>query len=215
MSCCPACALEQEWRRVAHSPLLPAGGMALLDGLFAPEVLQALVQEALQGHPTPCQHPADADTEQVRGGTPARQLLSVDGGPIQQGLYAHPDLLALVAGYVGSPVRPCGTQASYSIYRDAGAHLDVHRDVVGCDLALITCLYDNDPGAAGGCTEVWFDEGLTPLDRLRQGTGSRPTQLALLPGQTMLLHGGVLPHRILPTEAGRLRIVSLMCFEML
>ena len=101
------------------------------------------------------------------------------------------------------------------MYRDAGAHLDLHRDVVGCDLALITCLYDNNPGAEGGSTEVWLEEGLTPLDQLRKGDGSRPTRLALLPGQSMLLHGGVLPHRILPTEAGRLRIVSLMCFEML
>ena len=127
------------------------------------------------------------------------------GGPLQQGLYAHPQLIALVAGYAGSPVRPCGTQASYSLY----------RDVVGCDLALITCLYDNHPGATGGSTEIWFEEGLTPLQHLRQGAGNGPTRLALLPGQTMLLHGGVLPHRILPTEAGRLRIVSLMCFEML
>jgi hypothetical protein len=215
MSGCAACELEREWRRVAHSPLLQAGGMALVEGLFDPAVAAAMAQEALQGRSSAYLHPDGADTEQVRGGTPARQLLSVDGGPLQQELYARPELAALVGAYVASPVRPCGAQASYSIYRDTGAHLALHRDVRGCDLALITCLHDNNPGAAGGCTEVWLADGLTPLDRLRQGAGGSPTRLALLPGQSMLLHGGVLPHRILPTEPGRMRIVSLMCFEML
>lgn len=215
MSCCPACALEQEWHRVAHSPLLQAGGIALLDGLFAPELLQALAQEAQQGRSSAYQHPAGADTEQVRGGTPARQLESVDGGPLQQALYQNPELIALVSGYVNTPVRPCGSQASYTIYRSAGAHLDVHRDVGGCDLTLITCLQDGQADAEGGCTEAWLEDALTPLDTLRAGGGGPVTRLALRPGQSMLLHGGVLPHRILPIGSGRVRVVSLMCFEML
>ena len=212
---CATRALQREWQRVGRSALLQTGGAALLEGLFAPDVLKALLQEALQGPAHASHVPAGQDTEQLRGGLPARQLLSVDGGVQQQALYAAPALVALVGGYARSPVRPCGMQASYSVYRDAGDHLDVHRDVRGCDLALITCLHDNDPHADGGCTELWPQDALTPLDTLRNGGGGPVLRLALLPGQSMLLHGGVLPHRIVPTQAGRVRIVSLMCFEML
>lgn len=215
MSGCPACALEREWRRLAGSPLLQAGGIAVWEGLFAPDTLQALLQEALQGRCTAYTHPAGLDTEQVRGGTPARQLLSVDGGPLQQSLYADAALQALLSDSVQAPLRPCGSQASYSIYREAGAHLDVHRDVAGCDLTLITCLQDSHPDADGGCTEAWLEDGLTPLDTLRAGGGGPLSRLALQPGHSMLLHGGVLPHRILPIGPGRQRVVSLMCFEML
>ncbi|MBK7614347.1 MAG: hypothetical protein IPJ08_07720 [Burkholderiales bacterium] len=146
---------------------------------------------------------------------PARLLISVEGGPLQDNLFSHPELAALLARRVGSPVRPCGQRATYSIYNREGAHLDVHRDVAGCDLALIACLYDSDSGAQGGATDVWFDDALTSLDTLRKGRGGSPTRVALRPGQVMLLHGGVLPHRIRPLEAGRLRVVSLMCFELI
>ncbi|MDP2008114.1 MAG: hypothetical protein Q8K45_20790 [Rubrivivax sp.] len=200
---------------MAHSPLLRSGGVAVLEGLFDPATTQGLWQEALHGPRREDECPAGADDEQVRGGTPARRLLSVEGGPLQESLFGHPEVAALLARQVGSPVRPCGLRATYSIYHRKGAHLDVHRDVVGCDLALIACLHDSQPDAEGGATDVWLDDALTPLGRLREGGGSAPTRVALRPGQAMLLHGGVLPHRIRPLEAGRLRVVSLMCFEIL
>ena len=214
MGCCPRCDLEREWRRLAHSPLLQRGGLALFEGLFDAPVTQALWAESRQG-PRRSDLQPPGDTEQVRGGAPARQLSSVAGGALQQSLYGHPELLALLAQQVGSPVRPCGERASYSVYDSTGAHLDLHRDVPGCDLALIACLQDSHAQAAGGATDIWFDDALTPLGVLREGGGGRPTRVALQPGQQMLLHGGLLPHRIRPLEAGRQRVVSLMCFEIL
>lgn len=216
MACCSVCDLEREWGRVAHSPLLlRSGGVAVLEGLFDAAVTRGLCHEALHRPRREDEHPPGADPEQVRGGTPARRLISVEGGPLQESLFGHPQVATLLAQQVGGPVRPCGLRASYSIYNREGAHLDVHRDVGGCDLALIACLYDSEPGAEGGATDVWFDDALTPLGTLREGGGGAPTRVALQPGQTMLLHGGVLPHRIRPLQAGRLRVVSLMCFEIL
>lgn len=213
MDCCPTCTLEREWRRVAHSPLLRGGGVAVLEGLFDTAVSQALWQEALSGPRRADAHPPGADAEQVRGGTPARRLISVEGGALQERLFSHPQIAALLGQHAGSPVRACGMRATYSIYDREGAHLDIHRDVVGCDLALIACLYDSAPDADGGATDVWCDDALTPLGTLRDGGGQAPTRVALQPGQAMLLHGGVLPHRIRPIAAGRLRVVSLMCFQ--
>ena len=219
MSCCPGCdhheALQREWQRVAHSPLWRSGGMAVLVGLLDADMLAAMADEAWQGARTQCAHPHCADEEQVRGGTPARQLASIEGGAVQQSLYGHPGLAALIAARCGSPVRPCGAQASYSVYDTPGAHLGIHRDIPGCDLALITCLEDSAPASEGGATESWPDDVLTPLGILRGGAGGRSRRTALLPGHSMLMHGGVLPHRIRPLAAGRLRVVSLMCFEML
>lgn len=214
--CCPRCTLEREWLRLRRSPLLAAGGWSVYDGLLDAATQQALLAEACAGsarHARLDDVPAGGDREQVRGGAPARHLLSVDGGALLAALYTTPALLAFIAAQVALPVRPCGAQASYSIYAGAGAGLGIHRDVAGCDLALIACLHDNDPLEGGGCTEAWPLDLTTPLAELRAGRGAPSVTLGLEPGQCMLLHGGLVPHRIRATRAGRERVVALMCYE--
>lgn len=213
VDCCARCTLEQEWLRLRRSPLLARGGVALYSGLFDSPTLQTLLVEAERNSPRFDSLPDESDVEAVRGGSPARRLWSVVGGPVLGALYASPALGAFVAGEVGMPIRPCGSQASFSIYHGQGAHLGVHRDVVGCDLALICCLADNEPCADGGCSEVWPLDLCTPLDELRRGDCQPSYSLALQPGQVMLMHGGLLPHRIRATGASRRRVVALMCFE--
>ncbi len=213
--CCPRCALEREWLRLRRSPLLAAGGFALYEGLFDADTLTALQTEAAHGTPRWDTWPEGQDAEHVRGGTPARRLASVGGGPVLAALYGSAALARFVGGQVAAPVRPCGKQASFSIYDGQGAQLGIHRDVKHCDLALITCLLDNDPDADGGCTEVWPNDLCTPLDDMRRGDCGPSLSLALKQGQAMLLHGGLVPHRIRATATGRRRVVALMCFEML
>jgi hypothetical protein len=211
--CCPRCTLEREWLRLRRSRLLNAGGLQVYDGLMDPDTLDLLLREALarKGHSDKV--PEGLDHEQVRGGTPVRQLISVAGGPVLAGLYRTPALHLFIAEQVGLSVRPCAAQATYSIYSGAGAGLGIHRDVPGCDLALIVCLYDNDPLYEGGCTEAWPQDLITPLDELRAGASSSSTIYGLSSGQSMLLHGGMVPHRIRETGSGRFRAVALMCFE--
>jgi hypothetical protein len=213
--CCARCTLEREWLRVRRSPVLAAGGLAVYQGLFDSDTLTALEAEAAHGTPRLDTLPEGQDLEAVRGGSPARRLSSVSGGPVLAALYGSAPLAAFIGGQVGAPVRPCGEQATFSIYNVEGAQLGIHRDVKGCDLTLITCLADNDPDANGGCTEAWPADLCTPLDELRRGACGPSLSLALQPGHAMLLHGGLVPHRIRATAAGRRRIVALMCFEML
>lgn len=212
-TCCPRCALEREWLRLRHSPLLGAGGMALFEGLIDARLQAALLHEAMNNTPRLDDFPAGRDAEQVRGGCPPRRLRSVTGGVQLASLYRDARIAAFVANQVRTPVRRCGEQATFSIYAGAGAHLGLHRDVPGCDLALIACLYDNAAHGDGGATEAWPEDLLTPLGELRGGTAEAEVRVCLQPGQAMLMHGGLLPHRIRPTEAGRLRIVALMCFQ--
>lgn len=214
--CCPRCTLEREWLRLRRSPLLAAGGFAVYDGLLEADTLRALRDEASRRRTRQGRHdrlPAGRDTEQVRGGVPARDLVSVEGGPALAALYATPALQAFIADAVAMAVRPCGAQATYSIYDGAGTGLGLHRDIAGCDLTLITCLHDTDPDADGGCTEAWPLDMTTPLGELRADGGHGSVTLALQPGQCMLLHGGIVPHRIRALRPGRRRAVALMCFE--
>lgn len=214
MSCCARCELEDELRRVGASPLLARGGVELYCGLFDRAALGRMLDEATsQPARLDVVDPDAVDDEQVRGGRPGRRIRSVPGGPLQQALFAAPRLAAFIAGEVGAPVRPCGAQASYSIYLGDGSHLGIHRDVIGCDAALVTCLHDDAPRDDDGALDVWFDDALTSLGMLRAEPDARRTRIALGPAETMLIHGGVLPHRVPPLHAPRARIVSLMCFE--
>jgi hypothetical protein len=180
---------------------------------FDADTTAALSREAMTADRRPSRVDG-VNTEQARGGTPRRHLTSVNGGPFQQGLYLHRDLIRLLSKCVGAPVRPCGECATYSIY-ESGDFLDVHRDIPSCDIALISCVFDNNPSDDGGAIDVWFDDALTPLDVLRRGEGKPPARVAPRGGHTMLPHGGIMPHRVRRMAPGRLRVVSLMCFEML
>lgn len=215
MNCCPRCELERELTRLRRSVLLRAGGYGICRGLIDPDWIEAMRQEALRGVQRHDQLESGNDPEAVRGGTPARSLISVEGGPVQDALIAHPALMAYVSDLVGLPVRPCGQRASYTIYAGPQAHLDIHRDIVGCDLALITCLQDDRPDAAGGALDVWLDDLATPLPQLRAAPEHGRQRLALAPGETLLLHGGLVPHRVPPAGQDRLRVVSLACLEVL
>ena len=104
-------------------------------------------------------------------------------------------------------------RASYSLYNRAGHHLDTHRDILGCDVALITCLHDSEPASQGGAIDIYWSRLTEPLPDLRSRPDEGFERVPLYPGQSLLLHGGVLPHRIPPIGAGRTRLVSLMCFE--
>ena len=212
MSCCPTCDLKSEYRRVAVSPLLRAGGLATYRGLFDAASLRSMLQEASSADARLDIQEPGQDTEQIRGGTPARRLYSVHGGAVQDAFFTSPELSQFVSQKVDAPVRPCGARASYSFYSGEGAHLDIHRDVQGCDLALITCLHDSNPDAFGGCMDLWFDDALTPLGRVRADPNVGYTRVALQVGDSLLMHGGIIPHRIVPISGLRVRVVSLMCF---
>lgn len=213
MSCCAACDLRAELSRLRHSRLLHAGGYGIYRGLIPPTRIEGMLAEATDGGQRIDQVASGNDTEDIRGGQPARQIVCVEGGPRQDELFGSIELQRFVANEVNLPIRCCGQRASYSIYAGPQAHLDIHRDVPGCDLALITCLYDSDPLAGEGAIDLWLDDLTTPLRNIRAHVERRRSRLALLPGDSLLIHGGMIPHRIPPPGTDRLRIVSLMCFE--
>jgi hypothetical protein len=176
--------------------------------------VRALADEAERALPEAQESRVDAsDGEEERGGSPRRRFLSAAGGGRQQALFADPGLWRELSELVGLPVRPSGMAGTYSYYCRPGDFLTIHRDVVTCDLALITCLHDSGARGRSGASCLWPGRLDDALSALRADPGPGAAVLRLDPGDTLILLGGIVPHAVLPVAVGQKRVVSLLCFE--
>jgi hypothetical protein len=201
------------WARLQRSTLWRAGGV-LRTRLVDARGLAALCAEADVQHARATEPRSDAPAdEDSRRGDPARWLETAPGGPVLAAFLAAPPTLALLRQVTGLPFVPSGPQGTYSYYRRAGHHLDVHRDIEVCDLAVITCLRDEGAGVDAAGLEVYPDRWRTPTSQVRgtAAVGARP--VAVPPGESVILLGGVVPHRVPPVGPGRLRIVTPLCYR--
>jgi hypothetical protein len=116
---------------------------------------------------------------------------------------------------VGHDLAPTGQVGSYSYYLRAGDHLALHRDVVGCDLAVITCLCDTGGGAGpGGTLLLYPGRNLETLGVIRATPEQGAIAVSLSPGHSLVLLGGIVPHSVSPVTEGQRRVVSLLCFQL-
>lgn len=191
------------------------GGFAVYSGLPDEVTLAQLYNEAAEGYPrATVQECSDDDLEEVRGGRPRRRLLSVEGGPTLDSLYAWDWLMDFLSSACGVPVVPSGNRGSYSYYARPGDFLDLHRDVETCDLAMITGLHDNSNRSDLAGALVLYPRRIhEPLSAIRARPNDEAYAVKLLPGQTIIMLGGVVPHRLLPVREGQVRIVSVLCFR--
>ena len=125
-----------------------------------------------------------------------------------------PEITRALSEACGVPVVPSGNRGSYSYYARRGDFLDLHRDIETCDVAMITALHDNsDPNDKAGALVLYPGRIGEPLSAIH----ARPTDgvaiVKLLPHQTILMFGGVVPHRLLPVREGQVRIISVLCFR--
>ncbi len=150
-----------------------------------------------------------------RGGMPARSIWTAGGGPVQQAVYHDPELHRRLRVLCGVAMAPSGGRGSYSFYM-GGAFLALHRDIVTCDLSMITVLSDtSDPADRGSTLVAYPDRNHEPLSSIRadQDRGAEPVHAGV--GQTVLILGGIVAHQVLPTLASTQRVVSVLCFEAL
>ncbi len=180
---------------------------------MTPELLQQLATECDRARPGARRQRRPGSTvDGYRGGQPARRLLSAEGGPVQSAFYRDPRLCEALSRLCGFTLYPAGALGSYSYYEGRGAFLGLHRDIPGCDVALITCL-ERDAGVdTGGALRLYpgaFREPLQSIDRRR----TAHVDLQIRGGQSVVLLGGWIPHEVLPTTDGHLRRISLLCFS--
>jgi hypothetical protein len=200
-------------RTVASSPLVAAGGL-LVTRLADQGMLDALASEVVARHseagraevPEP---PHDGEQR----GQPDRRVSTAVGGPILAQFFTSRATLTVLATLTGVVCEPLGDQGTYSFY-GPGDFLGVHRDAPNCDVAVITCLYDDgQPGVGGGELVVYPGRAADTMASLRADPqrGAHPVRLA--PGDSALLLGGTVPHHVMPIGPGRLRVVAPLCYR--
>ncbi len=201
---------------ILNSPLLAHGsGFCIYAGLPDPYTFHALFSEAAELYRSAgSQQSWESDTENLRGGKPRRSLLTSTGGPIQDAWYASGHLRRFLSSQLGLPAVPSGNRGSYSYYARKGDFLDLHRDVETCDVAVITVLHDNSaPADAGGALALYPGRIGEPLSAIRERPEEGAHLVKLSPGQTLVMFGGVVPHRLVPVAEAQLRIISVLCFR--
>ena len=198
---------------LVHGPLGRAGGVAVFDGVPDPGTCAALAYEAHASYPDSTRQVLeDGDGADGRGGMPARALQTAGAGAVQDALYASPWLHAFLSAQCGQPIGPSGNRGSYSYYVEPGDHLGLHLDVDTCDVTLITVLQDDtDPRDPGGGLAVYPRALGAPLRAVRAAPEDGMALVKARPGQSIVILGGLVPHRVLPLGSGQ-RIISALCF---
>lgn len=187
------------------------GGVLIIEGLFAPNVFSALQEDARERRATATRHVFDGPNEEEwRGGQPARAHWASGAGPLQFQMFGNPSVVETLSRVCEVPVEVSGA-GSYSYYCEPGDYLALHRDILRCDIATITCLDDDGPEVRGGLC-VYPEYLNRPLSEIRR---DRPPAVAVpcRPGQTIILAGGLIPHEVSPAVPGQRRTVALSCYK--
>jgi hypothetical protein len=186
----------------------------VFDGVPDPGTCTALAHEARAAYPESSRQVLERDDgADGRGGMPDRALHTAGAGAVQDALYASPGLHAFLSAQCGHPIVPSGNRGSYSYYVEPGDHLGLHLDVDSCDVTLITVLHDDtDPADPGGGLAVYPSRLGAPLRDVRDAPEAGMGLIKADPGQSIVILGGLVPHRVLPLGASGQRIISALCF---
>ena len=200
---------------VLQSRLFAAGGYLVVRGLFDDDTLNDLRAEAERARiDAERMLVAESDGTEGRGGSPARAYRSGAGGELHWGLHGCEEMAETLARVSGLSVSPTGS-GTYSFYEEAGDFLAVHRDVLQCDLAVITSLTRCEMDRSAGELVVYPDLIREPLSKVRAAGRGAGTSVPLDRGHTIILLGGIVPHEVAPACAGQERIVAINCYRAL
>jgi hypothetical protein len=199
--------------RLTQSRLYQSGGFLLVTGLIGGETLAALCAEsdAARVGGSRAQVPQSDGTE-GRGGSPARAYRSASGGELHWQLYGSQPMAETLARLCGVTLSPSGA-GTYSYYEDPGDFLALHRDVVDCDVAVITCLQHRTAENSSGGLLVYPQYVNRSLSEVRAAGRATATPLRVGRGETVVLLGGFVPHEVTPLSADEQRVVAIMCYR--
>jgi hypothetical protein len=199
---------------LATSRLMAAGGYLLLPTLIGPQWLEGLADEAERARAAGSRaEVAVSDETETRGGSPARAFRGAPGGEIHWSLHGSPDIARTLSVICELPLIATGG-GTYSYYEREGDFLALHRDVISCDVAMITCIGLREPKQPAGGLLLYPQRIRDQLSDVRSGGPGAGTPVRLAPGETILLLGGLVPHEVTPTVAGQDRVVAINCFRL-
>lgn len=201
-------------KKLLLSPLFQQGGYTVLRKWLPPDFVSALIAEAREQKALATSvNISKSDSELVRGGSPARKFLNAPGGDVQLSLYENRSAMQAIASLAQLPIAPTGSGGTFSYYCRPGDYLTIHRDIVACDVAVITCLEEEGIASSGGKLCVYPSRVHESLPQVRRNPTQGAVPLRLAPGETVVLFGGIVPHCTLPVAAGQHRVVSLLCYR--
>ncbi len=192
-------------------------GYFLLDQLFDAPLLWRLTQESLEQLSRAGSHQCSREhAPEERGGKPRRKLTSAPGGPVQDAIYQSSTLLRKLEQTTGYSMVPTGTRGTYSYYTAENDFLDIHRDINTCDLTLISCLHSTIREASpSGLLYLYTPRQQESLRTIYQDRFWGYETVQLIPGQSILIEGGIVPHGVNPIQGSDQRIISALCYQRL
>jgi hypothetical protein len=200
---------------VLRSRLFAADGYLLIRGLFDEETLGDLRAEAdLVRGEAERMLVAESDDAEGRGGFPARAHGSGPGRDLHWALHGCQQMTETLAGVCGLNVSPAGS-GTFSYYEEVGDFLALHRDVLQCDIAVITSLTRCTRNRTAGELVVYPDWMREPLSAVRAAGRNAGVSVPLDRGHTIILLGGIVPHEVAPACHGQERIVAINCYSVL
>lgn len=195
-----------------YSPIIKSGGVLIWEDLLGSVWFEALKAEGLAQRATAkIQYKEKADGA-LQYSDPDRYYLSADGSEVQTGIYHDIGLHKCLGELCGRSVRPTGIQGTYSYYEQPGHYLGLHRDIHGCDLTLITCLYREDQDSTSGALRLYVKSTRQPISEIDSNTQFR--DIHVQSGQTVLLLGRCVPHEVRACGSQFKRYISVLCFKM-
>ena len=199
---------------IMRSPLMKSGGFQVFEGVADEFIWQSLYAEAIRGEKIVENSVDNPDTEEIRGGVPRRSFLNSSGGEFQRAFYNSPWMLDLLRGLTTPNVEPTGGNGTYTFYAREGDFLDVHRDIIACDVAVITCLRNEGVGVDNSGELCLYPGRLDePISLIRATPNEGAVKVRLEERQTIVMYGGIIPHSLLPMGNGQSRIVSVLCYR--
>jgi len=210
----PAAARRVLPRALRECALTRAGGFCVLPDLCGQASWKAMRAEALAHWRSAGRCERSDSMEEWRGKGGAVRLATGKSGPALQAFARSRRTLEMLALAVGRPVVPLrGSQGSYSYYERAGDGLGIHRDTMGCDIAVVTVLRDgSSPLTLSGALVLYPTRWNEPLSAIRRRPLAGALTIKLAAGQSAVLCGGLVPHALLTVARGQRRIVSTLCY---
>lgn len=137
-----------------------------------------------------------------------------NGGPLLREFIAAPELLDTLHRLTGqrwAPWLPSSGVYGYRYYRTVGHNMGLHRDDPDSELSLITCV-DDQPGE-GGDLLLYPLRVSEPLSAIRATPDQGCVRLRLQPGETLVMFGKEIAHRLTTIGPGRTRITVATCYK--
>jgi hypothetical protein len=200
--------------KLAGSALWSHGGFLSLPDLLTKEIAERLAAEAAEVRPKAVRtvHREIANFEE-RGGKPARAFRSGPAQDLHRNVYCSARVISMLSGLCNLPVVALGA-GTFSYYEEPGDFLGLHRDIIGCDLAIISCLSSSSIEIGEGCLVAYPNHIDAPLSTIRKigRTAASPIPLAF--GETVVILGGFVAHEVTPMAAGNERIIAVTCYRL-